>query len=109
MRETIFKGATRPPMVMGVPLLAFIFVGGGSLLLAMWGGLLVSRWLAFAVIAAAVPTMAWMRIVSRRDDQRLRQVWIHVVLRRRNANASFWRARSYAPTCYRGSQDAFVR
>lgn len=109
MRETIFKGATRPPMVMGVPLLAFILVGGGSILLAMWGGLLVSRWLALAVIAAAIPTMAWMRAVSKRDDQRLRQIWISIVLRRRCATTRFWRSRSYSPTCYRGTTDAFVR
>jgi type IV secretion system protein VirB3 len=50
-----------------------------------------------------------MRQASKRDDQRLRQIWMSVVLRRRCANARFWRSRSYAPTNFRGTRDAFLR
>jgi len=109
MRETIFKGATRPPMVFSIPLTAFIGIGGGGVLFAMWGGLLISKWLGVAVVAAAIPTMVWIRVISKRDDQRLRQIWLSVLLRRNHPNARFWNGRSYSPVNLRGTRDEFAR
>lgn len=33
-RAVIFKGATRPPCILGIPIVPFIFVGGGVLILS---------------------------------------------------------------------------
>lgn len=50
--EAIYKGATRPAMKMGIPLVPLVVLFGGSMLLVMWGGALVSWWIALVVVLA---------------------------------------------------------
>ena len=52
-------------------------------------------------------TLAWMRFVTAKDDQRFRQVFVAMKLRLHDRNHRFWCARSYAPTPYRGARDAW--
>jgi type IV secretion system protein VirB3 len=108
-REAIYKGATRPAMKFGVPLVPLGLLFGGGMLVTLWGGVLVSWWTAAAVFAAVVPTLAWMRFATRRDDQRFRQIFLALKLRRADRNQSFWQARSYAPYPFRGGTDAWHR
>ncbi|HWH73741.1 type IV secretion system protein VirB3 [Methylibium sp. Root1272] len=105
--EAIYKGATRPAMKLGIPLVPLVLLFGTGMLLVMWGGILVSGWVAVVVFAAIVPALAWMRYVTAKDDQRFRQMFVAAKLHLHDRNRRFWRARSYAPTLYRGARDAW--
>lgn len=107
MGEPIYKGATRPAMLLGIPLVPLVALFGTALLLAMWGGALVSWWIAVAVALLLVPALLWMRVVTAKDDQRFRQVFVAMRLRLHDRNQRLWQARSYAPTLYRGARDAW--
>ena len=74
----IFKGATRPAMKLGVPLVPLV-----------------------TLIA-----LLCMRHVTSKDDQRFRQMFVALKLRLHDRNRRFWRSRSYAPTLYGGASDA---
>jgi type IV secretion system protein VirB3 len=106
-QEAIYKGATRPAMKFGVPLVPLVVLFGGGMLLVMWGGILLSGGVAAAVVAAIVPALAWMRYVTRRDDQRFKQFFVAARLRLHDRNRRFWRARSYTPNPIRGASDVW--
>lgn len=106
-REAIYKGATRPAMKFGVPLVPLVTVMGIGLLLVMWGGILLSGWVAAGVLAGIVPLLLWMRHATARDDQRFRQLFVAARLRLHDRNHRLWRARSYAPLVLRGARDAW--
>lgn len=105
--EAIYKGATRPAMKLGIPLVPLVVLFGTGMLLVMWGGILWSGWFALAVAAAFLPTLLWMRYVTAQDDQRFRQIFVALKLRLHDRNRRLWRARSYTPTLYRGARDAW--
>jgi type IV secretion system protein VirB3 len=107
MPEAIYKGATRPAMKMGIPLVPLVLVFGGGMLLVMWGGTLLSWWVAIAVALSLLPALLWMRWVTAKDDQRFRQLSVALKLRLHDRNRRLWQARSYAPTLYRGARDAW--
>lgn len=107
LHEAIYKGATRPAMKFGVPLVPLVILCGTAMLLVMWGGALLSGWVAVGVAAAFVPALAWMRCVTRTDDQRFRQIFVAARLRVHDRNRGFWQARSYAPHLYLGARDAW--
>ena len=107
LAEAIYKGATRPAMKLGIPLVPLVILFGAGMLLIMWGGILVSWWVALAVLLAVVPALGWMRYVTSKDDQRFRQMFVAAKLRLHDRNRRFWRARSYAPNLYRGARDAW--
>ncbi|MCK7497179.1 MAG: VirB3 family type IV secretion system protein [Comamonadaceae bacterium] len=62
--EAIYKGATRPAMKLGIPLVPLVVLFGTGMLLIMWGGTLVSWWIALGVVVAFVPALLWMRFVT---------------------------------------------
>jgi type IV secretion system protein VirB3 len=105
--EVIYKGATRPAMKLGIPLVPLVVLFGIGMLLIMWGGILLSGWVAVGVLLSFVPALLWMRWVTNRDDQRFRQIFVALKLRLHDHNRRFWRARSYTPTLYRGASDAW--
>lgn len=105
--EAIYKGATRPAMKLGIPLVPLVILFGSGMLLIMWGGILVSWWVALAVLASVLPALGWMRYVTSKDDQRFRQMFVAAKLRLHDRNRRFWKARSYAPNLYRGARDAW--
>ncbi|KQY88251.1 type IV secretion system protein VirB3 [Pelomonas sp. Root1444] len=105
--EAIYKGATRPAMKMGIPLVPLVVLIGAGMLVMMWGGALLSWWVALGVVLAIVPALIWMRCVTAKDDQRFRQMFIALKLRQHDRNRRFWHARSYAPTLFRGARDAW--
>ena len=107
--EAIYKGATRPAMKLGVPLVPLVTLIGGGMLLILWGGTFLSWWLAVGVVLSFVPALLWMRHVTSKDDQRFRQVFVAMKLRLHDRNRRLWRARSYAPTLYKGACDAWRR
>lgn len=105
--EAIYKGATRPAMKLGIPLVPMVILFGLGMLLIVWGGILVSWWIALGVGVALVPALGWMRFVTAKDDQRFRQLFVAGKLRLHDRNRRFWSARSYSPTLYRGARDAW--
>lgn len=105
--EAIYKGATRPAMKLGIPLAPLVVLLGTGMLLVMWGGMLVSWWIAVLVVIAIAPALLWMRLLTSQDDQRLRQITLMLKLRLHDRNHWLWRARSYAPNAYRGASDAW--
>ena len=106
-RETIYKGATRPAMKFGVPLVPLVILFGGAMLLIIWGGLLISWWVALGVLVAVMPTLGWMRFVASKDDQRFRQMFLAARLATFNRNRAVWRSRSYSPWALRGAKEAW--
>jgi type IV secretion system protein VirB3 len=105
--EAIYKGATRPAMKLGIPLVPLVVLFGSGMLLIMWGGILLSGWVALGVLLSFIPALLWMRWLTARDDQRFRQIFVALKLRLHDRNHCFWQARSYAPTLYRGARDAW--
>ena len=105
--EAIYKGATRPAMKFGIPLVPLVILFGTAMLLILWGGLLLSWWIAAGVVSATLPALAWMRMATRKDDQRFRQMFVAAKLKLHDRNRRFWHARSYAPTLYRGASHAW--
>ena len=106
-REFIYKGATRPAMKFGIPLVPLVALLGVGMLVILWGGTFVSWWTAPLVITACAPALLWMRFVTSKDDQRFRQAYIALKLRLHDRNHRLWHARSYAPTQFRGARDAW--
>jgi type IV secretion system protein VirB3 len=105
--EAIYKGATRPAMKLGIPLVPLVLLFGTGMVLIMWSGILVNWWVALAVLVAVAPALGWMRYVTTQDDQRFRQMFVAAKLRLHDRNRRFWRARSYAPNHYPGARDAW--
>lgn len=105
--EAIYKGATRPAMKLGIPLVPLVLLFGSGMLLILWGGILLSWWFALAVLACLLPFLLWMRWVTAQDDQRFRQIFVAAKLRLHDRNRRFWHARSYTPTLFRGASDAW--
>ncbi len=103
--EAIYKGATRPAMKLGVPLVPLVLLFGAGMLAIMWIGPLFTWWVVPIVLATVTPVLTWMRFVTRRDDQRFRQIFLAIRLGRSDRNRRFWRARSYSPYCHRGARD----
>ena len=56
--EAIYKGATRPAMKLGIPLVPLVVLFGTGMLLIMWGGTLLSWWIAPAWSLRIVPALA---------------------------------------------------
>lgn len=96
MEEVIYKGATRPPIKWGVPLLALVLVFMPTIVVAVWASVLISLWIAPFVLAVLGPLYGWMRYVTYADDQRLLQMILRLKLARLTPNSRLWKARSYS-------------
>ena len=105
--EAVYKGATRPAMKMGIPLVPLVVMLGSAMLVTVWGVTLVSWWLAVVVGLSLVPVFIGMRILTSQDDQRFRQLFLSLKLRLKDRNRRFWRARCYSPFLLRGGSDAW--
>jgi type IV secretion system protein VirB3 len=111
--ERIWKGATRPAMKWGVPLLAIPLLFMPAVLGGVWVSLglaiFVSRTLAvvFAalVLLCVLGTYLWMRYVTHKDDQRLRQLMMRIRLDFRLRSRRLWGARTYSGITYNGPRD----
>lgn len=107
--EAIYKGATRPAMLLGIPLVPLVVLLGSGMLTVMWGGPLLSWWIVLPVVLALSPALAWMRYLTRQDDQRFKQMAVAAKLWWADRNQRLWQARSYSPTLYRGTRDVWHR
>jgi type IV secretion system protein VirB3 len=97
-RDPIFKAATRPAMFFGVPMIPFLAFTGLFMLLAMWLFYLVSFYVSLLLGLLYVPIVMVMRQITKRDDQRLHQLWKRAVMRTRHAaGRRMWGAISFSP------------
>ncbi|MBT9595711.1 MAG: VirB3 family type IV secretion system protein [Vitreoscilla sp.] len=109
LAEAIYKGATRPAMKLGIPFVPLIVLLGTGMLAIMWIGPLLTWWIVPVVLLSIGPALGWMRFVTRKDDQRFRQLMVAARLWLKDHNHRFWRARSYTPYLYRRTRDAWHR
>ncbi|NRR30395.1 VirB3 family type IV secretion system protein [Oxalobacteraceae bacterium] len=99
-RDMIFKGATRPAMMAGVPIVPFIVVVGIHLMLAVWSMILINLFASFVILMACVLCVLLLRHISAQDDQRLNQYLLRMKSIAGRRNAEHWGAHSIAPTDY---------
>lgn len=77
----IFKGATRPPCVLGIPITPFVFVAGGILIasLVIW----------IPLVLSLIPILWVMHKIAKDDDQRFLQLWLSYKLNILGSNRHF--------------------
>lgn len=68
-KTPLFKGATRPACVWGIPIKPFLGCMGFFLLLAFW--------VYIPLLLLSVPCLFIMRQIAMNDDQRFRQLFLH--------------------------------
>ncbi len=101
-RDPIFKGCTRPAMLAGVPLVPMVVVMIAAFLAGMWSFYFISGYLVVVIALSTTATIASMRAMTKRDDQRLRQVLLQARMRlRHRTSRSLWNAISYGPLSYK--------
>ena len=84
-------------MFIGAPMIPVILVTGLAILLAMLG-LFLSPYVSITVVTIYIPIYAWMRLVTRSDDQRLNQLILRLRLRlRMRGSRRYWGALTYIP------------
>jgi len=110
MFETVFKGATRPPMKFGVPLVPLVVLMLPGFVSGMWLSTMVDWRFAPVVFGSLTVVYVWMRVVTNHDDQRLTQMALKLKLSVRNPNRVLRNgARSYAPVGYREGRNVWRR
>ena len=88
-------------MFLGAPMIPFILVTGLAIMAAMLG-LFVSPFISIAVVTVWAPIYAWMRVVTKADDQRLMQLLMRLRFRTRMIGSRrFWGAQTYVPLVFR--------
>lgn len=93
-REIIFKGCTRPAMLLGVPIAPFVFIIGGSFLFLF-------IFLNVAWTALIIPIWYCLRVIAKEDDQRFRAIGIEFITISDNRNKNVWRLVTFQPVVYR--------
>ena len=93
-QDPIFKGCTRPAMIVGVPIIPFTIVFMVVMLISFWTTILLAVML--------IPITLVMREITKTDDQQFRLLWIKIVCRylHYNHNYSFWKASTYSPIAF---------
>lgn len=99
-RDVIFKGATRPAMMLGVPIVPLILVIGIHLLLAAWSMNLINVFAMFVILLACGVNIFLMRHISSQDDQRLNQLLLRLKSIAGRRNNGYWGAHGISPTDY---------
>jgi type IV secretory pathway VirB3-like protein len=94
IRDPLFKGCTRPPIVAGVPLGVAVPYGMVSLSLTVYVNVI---FVVFGVAGFFV-----LRSIAKYDDQAFRLLLLRAVLRGSYAlkNLRFWKASVYAPVAF---------
>lgn len=93
----LFKGATRPACVWGIPIKPFIACMGIYLLLAFW--------VYVPILLLAFPTLYILNVIAREDDQKFRQLFLfYRVNIFGSGNKDYWgKIASFAPASYKKS------
>ena len=94
-RDPLFKGCTRPAMLLGVPLVPLAIVSVVVILLSIWTTIFFS--------ALLIPLILTMRQIAKSDDQQFRLLGLKVLFRgiHYNYNGKFWAASVYSPFAFK--------
>jgi type IV secretion system protein VirB3 len=106
MRDIIFKGATRPAMMLGVPITPFILVVGLCFILAMWAMLFAGFFVSVCILAFGSVVILVLRYISSQDDQRLNQYMLRFRDIEFRKNMRHWNAHSMSPIDFTKRKDA---
>lgn len=80
----------------------FLLVTGAFMLLSVWTFYLISGYFSLFLCMAYIPILIAMREVTKKDDQRLRQLMMRLKMRyRQQAARQLWGAISYSPLRYK--------
>ncbi len=93
----VFKGATRPAMIAGVPLVPMVALCLGTIQpLAIC---LIVQFYAAALLLAGlfVGAFIWLRMISKHDGFRTKQELLRMRTRRHKGNLQIWGGVSYGP------------
>jgi type IV secretion system protein VirB3 len=94
-------------MFAGVPMVPFLLITGAFLLLAVWTFYLVSPYVSLGLVLIYIPIVVWMRTITKKDDQRLRQMMMRARMRiRQRASRAMWGAISFSPIRYKRRKKA---
>jgi type IV secretory pathway VirB3-like protein len=102
--EKILIGATRPALLLGVPIVPFILVEGIAGLGALWTFLLINGFAALVLGSAGFVAWLFMRAVTRQDDQRLHQLGLRIRYRAVGGvygNRRYWASTSIGSMSFR--------
>lgn len=94
--DPLFKGCTRPPMALGVPMTPLVVVVGSVIALSLFTKLYIAL--------LAIPLVMAMRAIARKDDQQFRLLFLKSWCRiapHHNFNRTLWRASGYSPIEFR--------
>lgn len=106
----MFKGATRPPMKFGVPLVPLVVLLLPGFIAGMWLSTMVDWRFAPVIFGSLTAAYLWMRFITSRDDQRLTQMVLKLKLAWLNPNRVLRKgSHSYAPVGYRRGRNAWRR
>lgn len=100
-RDRIFKGATRPAMMLGVPIIPFILVCGVFLIVTLWGTILLGLGVGLSVLLVMVVAIAVLRQITSNDDHRLNQWLMYLRGWPYRRNNRFWRAHGLSPVDFK--------
>lgn len=72
-KDVLFRGCTRPPMILGVPYIPFLVGAGLPLLLAMY--------LSLYILLAIPLSVLVMRLMAKKDEMIFRLIGLNLVFR----------------------------
>lgn len=88
-------------MLFGTPLIPTVLLTAFAAVLLVVGAVFVPA-LGVGVIAVYVPIYAWMRVMTRADDQRLNQLLLRFRMRlKTRGGRHFWGAYTFLPMTYK--------
>lgn len=93
----VFKGATRPPMIGGVPLVPMVILCLGTLQPLAFFVILQFYTLALFASILFLTGFIWLRLLSKLDGWRTKQEILRMRTRARKGNAQIWGGISYGP------------
>jgi len=100
-KDPIIKGASRPAMKWGVPLMPLILAIALPAIVGVYAALFFNS-LFILLFLISGPIILVMRAMTAKDDQQFRLLWLKWRFRfGRRASNLFWRAATYAPWSYR--------
>lgn len=98
--DPIFKGATRPAMVLGIPLLPLIICSMSGLVLSIWALLLIGGIFCILILGTTFSLLVYMRFICKLDDQKLHQIILQLQSKKAKQNFNYWACKSSSPIHY---------
>jgi len=93
----VFKGATRPPMIGGVPLVPVVLLSLATLQPLAFAVIFQFYTVAVLLVILFLTGFIWMRMLSKRDGWRSKQEFLRFRLRAQKGNSGIWGGVSYGP------------